>query len=88
MRAFDLVAEVFRKLAPLKTRAAIYAKDVIMGAMVGGGESDYFLSRRLLANLLGCGRIDPDIYKIRRDLRYGIMTLEKQHFGFDREIYR
>ena len=88
IRAFDLMAEVYRKLAPLKTKEAIHAKDVLMGSMIGGGESEFRLGRIMLGTLLGCGKIDKYIYDIRRELRYGIMTLEKHYFGFYREIYK
>ena len=85
-QAFDLIAEVFRALKDYKTPEAIYTRDVIMGAMIGGGVSDYLLGRKRVQNLLGIGKVRRSVYEIRRRLRYLVMSRGKH--GFKRDIYK
>ena len=85
-RAFDLVADVFRKLSESNTPEAIHTKDVIMGSMIGGAGSKYRVGRSMLGSLLQCGKPKQATYDVRSKLRYGVMVLGNH--GFRRDIYR
>ena len=84
--AFDLVAEVYRKLANSNTPEAIHTKDVLMGSMIGGAGSKFRVGRSMLGSLLRCAKPNRNIYAVRSKLRYGVMVLGNH--GFRRDIYR